>query len=327
MTKIVSYLVAALFISGCNSTQIKPPSPPKEEPKPVKRAPTSCGGYKTQVNQAVQATDLDQLVGLLAKSPPECSVDYLNGLKRNLSEMAAARAKNFVQRGQLSEAEKWLQDEYVPIMLWTSQEVRGKIAATRKQWKEAAWFYNQSLELIEDSQVTPNPPSPSEIKKLHRLALETQFLAGTITITRGAGLPISLTAKQIGDVRVEGRIVPVQFVYDKDEFTDDGRDSAEKLASYLVATNSNRMTLIGHTDRVANDAYNCELSKKRANALKQYLVEKGVSANRIAAIGKGKREPYDPYDPSYTQDEIDQFNRRVEFFTDDDEVSYANACR
>jgi outer membrane protein OmpA-like peptidoglycan-associated protein len=325
MKNILTFLVVALLISGCNSTQIKPPSPPKEDPKPVKRAST-CDGYKIQVSQAVQATDLDQLVGLLAKSPSECSVDYLNGVKRNLSEMAAARARNLVQRGQLSEAEKWLQDEYVPIRLWTTQEVRGKIAATRKQWKEAAWFYNQSLELIDDSQMTPNPPPPSEIKKLHKLALETQFLAGTITTTRGAGLPISLTAKQIGDVRVEGRIVPVQFIYDKDEFTDDGRDSAEKLASYLVGIRSNRITLIGHTDRVASDAYNCELSKKRANALKQYLVEKGVSTNRIAAIGKGKREPYDPYDPSYTQDEIDQFNRRVEFFTDDEEVSYANAC-
>jgi len=67
------------------------------------------------------------------------------------------------------------------------------------------------------------------------------------------------------------------------------------------------------------------LSRGRAIALKDYLINAGVQANIIETIGKGETEPYKVYDINeYTEDEINQIHRRVEFSVDD--VSRRNAC-
>jgi len=47
----------------------------------------------------------------------------------------------------------------------------------------------------------------------------------------------------------------------------------------------------GYTDRLGSDAYNLELSQRRADAVKAYLVGKGVAANHLIAIGKGETNP------------------------------------
>ncbi|RMF97213.1 MAG: OmpA family protein, partial [Candidatus Schekmanbacteria bacterium] len=48
---------------------------------------------------------------------------------------------------------------------------------------------------------------------------------------------------------------------------------------------------IGHTDSIGSEKYNQKLSEKRAEAVKNYYVEKGVDASIIEAIGKGESEP------------------------------------
>ena len=51
------------------------------------------------------------------------------------------------------------------------------------------------------------------------------------------------------------------------------------------------VTITGHTDRLGSEAYNQKLSERRANAVKQYLVGKGVAANRLQAVGRGESVP------------------------------------
>ncbi|MDR1710087.1 MAG: OmpA family protein [Candidatus Accumulibacter sp.] len=48
---------------------------------------------------------------------------------------------------------------------------------------------------------------------------------------------------------------------------------------------------VGHTDRIGGDAYNQKLSERRAAAVKDYLVAKGIPANRVYTEGKGKKQP------------------------------------
>ncbi len=48
---------------------------------------------------------------------------------------------------------------------------------------------------------------------------------------------------------------------------------------------------VGHTDRIGSDSYNQKLSERRAAAVKQYLVGKGIEANRVYTEGKGKKQP------------------------------------
>ena len=52
-----------------------------------------------------------------------------------------------------------------------------------------------------------------------------------------------------------------------------------------------RITITGYTDRIGSATYNQKLSQRRANAVKDYLVGKGVVARRLEAVGKGKDNP------------------------------------
>jgi OOP family OmpA-OmpF porin len=56
-------------------------------------------------------------------------------------------------------------------------------------------------------------------------------------------------------------------------------------------TSVNNVVIVGHTDRLGSDKYNQKLSERRAEAVKAYLVSKGVSASRLTAQGKGKTQP------------------------------------
>ena len=49
--------------------------------------------------------------------------------------------------------------------------------------------------------------------------------------------------------------------------------------------------MTGHTDRLGSDAYNQKLSERRAEAVRDYLVSKGVPKDKIEAIGMGEKQP------------------------------------
>ncbi|MDX1943158.1 MAG: OmpA family protein [Saprospiraceae bacterium] len=81
----------------------------------------------------------------------------------------------------------------------------------------------------------------------------------------------------------------------------------DKLAIRVKDTGE-RITLTGHTDNVGEDAANIELGRRRANAIRDFLVRKGVKADQITVDSKGESQPTD----SNTTKEGQHNNRRVE---------------
>ena len=59
------------------------------------------------------------------------------------------------------------------------------------------------------------------------------------------------------------------------------------VANYLKQNPDAKLNIIGYTDQMGNAGYNEKLSKKRADAVKQLLVEMGVDTSRLASEGKG----------------------------------------
>ena len=59
----------------------------------------------------------------------------------------------------------------------------------------------------------------------------------------------------------------------------------------LKGVTYDEITIAGHADRLGSDAYNQKLSERRANAVKAYLVSRGVPASKIRAEGRGESEP------------------------------------
>lgn len=102
----------------------------------------------------------------------------------------------------------------------------------------------------------------------------------------------------------------ILFEYDEYELKEEARLSMMKLA-FVVQTNPEALFIIeGHTDSFGGDAYNLELSRRRAQAVKDWLVERlRIETDNIEVVGVGKARPIVPT----TGDADEQaLNRRVE---------------
>ncbi len=81
------------------------------------------------------------------------------------------------------------------------------------------------------------------------------------------------------------------FDFDKYVIKPEARAKLDDLVSKLAGVNLEVIVAVGHTDWIGTDEYNLGLSKRRSDAIKQYLVSKGIEANRIYTEGKGEKQP------------------------------------
>ena len=81
------------------------------------------------------------------------------------------------------------------------------------------------------------------------------------------------------------------FDFDKSVLKPEGRAKLDDLVSKIRDVNLEVIIAVGHTDSVGSDAYNQRLSVRRAEAVKAYLVTKGIERNRVYTEGKGEKQP------------------------------------
>ena len=263
---------------------------------------SSCADYQSSVQQAIKQSDFESLEKFLyiLNRQADCSISYLDNVKRSMAQIAAARADKLIQQQRIKTAKTWL--KRAPITTWGTQAVYGDIAVYRHQWQLAARFYHQAIDLIRDKQATPQAPAPSSIRKLLKLAYQTQNLtAGSQSV--------------FGKIRgVTPENIPIQFSFAKTTLDNQAKQFLQQLASYIKQQNITKLTLIGHTDTKGNHAINDKISKQRALTVQKYLQQLGVTAN-INIKCKGKRQPLQlAHARIYTFEQINALNRRVELY-------------
>ena len=108
--------------------------------------------------------------------------------------------------------------------------------------------------------------------------------------------------------RADALSLPVQFSFDSAEIQPSARKQLDALAEGIRLLSEAKTVLVqGHTDAAGTEQYNEQLSQRRAQAVKNYLVAAGIDAARLRAIGKGEHAPLSGTDPYAAE------NRRVQF--------------
>jgi OmpA-OmpF porin, OOP family len=81
------------------------------------------------------------------------------------------------------------------------------------------------------------------------------------------------------------------FDFDKSVLKPEGKAKLDDLVGKMGGINLEVIIAVGHTDSVGTAAYNQKLSVRRSEAVKAYLVSKGVEKNRVYTEGKGEKQP------------------------------------
>ncbi len=125
-------------------------------------------------------------------------------------------------------------------------------------------------------------------------------------IPSNAGCPeIKEETKKIFEQALRG----IQFETGKDIIKKQSFSILDNVVRVMLDNKEYKLSIAGHTDNQGDDAKNMLLSQNRANAVKNYLVGKGVEASRLEAAGFGETQPLDTNDTKEGRTK----NRRVEF--------------
>ena len=160
------------------------------------------------------------------------------------------------------------------------------------------------------------------VSKEHYIFQSENFdLAENATLDKPFLLDIKLQPIKVEEVKPtpeaaakpkeEKAIVLKNVFFDTDKATLKSESFAElnKLKQLLTENATMRIELRGHTDNQGSDAHNLDLSDRRAKAVKDYLVQNGIAADRLQSKGFGKAKPIDTNDTPLGRAN----NRRTEF--------------
>ncbi|MGA3288243.1 MAG: OmpA family protein [Bacteroidota bacterium] len=116
-------------------------------------------------------------------------------------------------------------------------------------------------------------------------------------------------------ILVKGKTVVlrgVNFEFNKATLTKDSERILWRAYNAMVANPDVRVVITGHTDNVGGQKFNQTLSLKRAQAVKNWLVKKGIASNRMRTVGRGLNEPVASNETDAGRAE----NRRIEFYVE-----------
>ena len=226
---------------------------------------------------------------------------------------ATAKANGYYDATQVFEIQKVGSTEYVTIALRpcpvlrvrvTNKETGMPVPATVQIRKSGVEEPAYSLATDSASGTTRQMLEEGPKYSLHIAQMGYDTLDMAIA-NIGDSLNIQLTPIKKGEVFI---VKNLHFATNKTRILSRSEQALNDLYMYLARNPQVRIKIIGHTDNVGKDEANQKLSDGRANAVMNELIERGISADRLQAEGRGETQPIDTNDT----DEGRQNNRRVE---------------
>ena len=301
--------------------------------KPV-LAWAACPADLANVEKASQSGTSQDMEGMVQKLGIACAPWEKVKAKGLLSQKLIAEAKQIDPTFRNPAAAARLDKAIVLHVDWHAFEFKGRLEQSARHFKSATESFQNAINLIADqdaekadnaddgasAQAWTTDATKAERTNLAKEADEAKQLEadaeGVLVVAAadrdgnpGGELSSSVDRGAVG-IHVPA---PILFEYNSDKVTKVGADAAQEMAAFLKERNPKTITVTGHTDHVGGDAFNMELSKRRAVTVAAYLKAQNIPA-RIITVGKGFTEPRKLSEgTTYTQAEIDKLNRRVEF--------------
>jgi outer membrane protein OmpA-like peptidoglycan-associated protein len=141
------------------------------------------------------------------------------------------------------------------------------------------------------------------------LSLGRHDVSAKVDVAKTPNLNLKLTMRYKTDEYPKGLVLDnVEFPSGKATLIGESPKRLDVVVEYMTHKKSVRIEIAGHTDNVGDKKANKTLSQKRADAVRAYLVSKGIDGARITAVGYGDAKPVAPN----TTPEGRQENRRIE---------------
>lgn len=276
-----------------------------------------CRGAAQALNQAIAARDLDAVRGRFQVILKEasCSDGFREKAGRAVSMAHARTAQERMAAGASLASQRALLERGLGYArTWPVLALLGDAAHDAGDYDGASVRYQEALIVIDDVVKTPKAPPRPVIERIFRRAAQSRMLAVSYRPppkTR-SGAPGGLAAQSIRGIEIERVPVPITFHTGSADFTEEGRRAAADMVEYLTIQRSGQITIAGHTDPRGDEAYNLELSRRRAEAVAHYLRMQGF-AGQIQVVAKGESERFPIDDPgAFSREQRWQMDRRVE---------------
>jgi len=132
-------------------------------------------------------------------------------------------------------------------------------------------------------------PPPAWTEGCHAAVPVARYVAPAPTPTAAAPVVVAAAALPVYEkVVVDANVL---FDSDKSALRPASRDTLDQFVGNIKGLESQSMMAVGYADRMGSDASNQALSQQRADAVKTYLVSKGIAADRVQTSAKGETQP------------------------------------
>src|SRR4051794_5833691 len=201
----------------------------------------------------------------------------LDTLRQSLETEAAARAQRDKQ-----------EQEAIAAATTRRQQMDAEAAALRQQAETAAQQAQAANAQAQQAQAAAQS-AQTQLEETRRQPAQSDAEARRLRIQNELARIASTRSEQRGlIVTLNGGIL---FDTGKTALKPGAKSTLSKIAKQLQTDPSLKIAVEGHTDNVGGTAMNQTLSEKRANAVRDYLVSAGISADHITADGKGEESP------------------------------------
>ena len=156
-------------------------------------------------------------------------------------------------------------------------------------WHTGFWTPADAIEGC-DGMLQKAAPAASSVQLVTPLPAgePAPYVEPAAPVTEAPAAPVAAAAPSSDKVTFEADAF---FDFDKSVLKPAGKAKLADLVSKLQGTDIEVVVATGHTDAIGSDAYNMKLSLRRANAVKAFLVSKGIPADRVFVEGKGESQP------------------------------------